>query len=58
MLPLILIDFLIGSTPNNVNLYNTATEPLIQKLHCQLRVGLVSLEIDSFYYFAPFALRL
>ena len=29
MLPLILIHFVIGLTPNNVNLYHTATEPLI-----------------------------
>ena len=58
MLPLILIDFVMGVTPNNVNLYNTATEPLIQKLHCQLRVGLVSLETDSMLLFCPLCLEI
>ena len=58
MLPLILIHFVIGLTPNNVNLYNTATEPLIQKLHCQLRVGLVSLEINSMLLFCPLCLEI
>ena len=60
MFPLISIDFVIGLTlfTNNVNLYNTATEPLIQKLHCQLRVGLVSLETDSMLLFCPLCLEI
>ena len=58
MLPLILIDFVIALDPNNVHLYNIATEPLIQKLHCQPRVGLVSLETDSMLLFCPLCIEI
>ena len=60
MLPLILIDFVIVLTllTNNVKLYNTATEQLIQKLHCQLRVGLVSPETDRMLLFCPLCLEI
>ena len=60
MFPLISIDFAIGLTlfTNDVNLYNTATESLIQKLHCQLRVGLVSLETGSMLLFCPLCLEI
>ena len=55
---LIYKDFVIGLTPNKVNLYNTATEHLIQKLHCQLRVGLVSLETECMLQFCPLCLEI
>ena len=41
-----------------MNLYNIATEPFIQKLHCQLCVGLVSLETDSMLLFCPLCLEI
>ena len=58
MLPLILIDFVIGLTllTNNVKLYHTATEPLIQKLHCQLR--LLGISWDRQLLFCPLCLEI